>query len=193
MKITMTILLVLLASTACRTTPTPPPGQVAEDVAVLLAAGDVAKAEEAFRLLDDDGLDTAFGVLFARGREMAEQRDYGTCIRVNRFLVAHYPRRPDAREALLFALWLERARTGKPHDAATIKEMRALGAAVRTTEKDSPVWVDLALAQVAIDAGDLDAARAAMARFHARWNGHPASLGDYALEVDRWLASHTGA
>ena len=193
MKIIMTALLALTVLAACQTTRVPP-GQVAEDVAVLLAAGDVAKAEEAFRhLADDEGRDAAFPILFARGREMAEQRDYGTCIRLNRFLVTHYPKHMEAREALLFALWLERARTSKPHDGAAQKEMVALGTAVRSAEKNPPVWIDLALAQVAIDSGDVEGARAAMARFTARWNGHPASLSDYALELERWLASHLGA
>lgn len=190
MKTTMTVLLAVFALAACRTTQVDP-SRVADDVAGLLAAGDVAKAEEAFRTLSgDDARDAAFPVLFARGRELAEQRDYGTSIRINRFLVTHYRSRMEAREALMFALWLERARTGKPHDEATIKEMRALGAAVRSGEKDPPVWVDLALAQAGIDGGDLAGARAAMARFEARWNGHPASLSDYAIEMGRWLASH---
>ena len=75
-------------------------------------------------------------------------------------------------------------------DAATRKEMIAQSVALRKSQEVPPPWVDLALAQAAIDTGDLDGARTAMTRFNARWNGHPASLMDYALELDRWLASH---
>jgi hypothetical protein len=139
---------------------------------------------------DEEDRALAYPVLHGQARTAWEQRDYATCIRINRFLVAHYPERVSAREALLYALFMNRARTGEVPNAATLREMAELGTAIRKVSKQPPVWVDLALAQAAIDAGQVRTARSSMTRFRSRWNGRPAALGDYARELDRWLATH---
>jgi len=182
----------LLTAIACQSTGGGvPPERTANEVASLLVAGDTTRAEEQFRGIGDaSDRARAYPVLYDRARAMWEQGDHASCIRINRFLVAHYPDRVSAREALLYALFLDRARTGKATDGVTRREMAALGTAIRTAEKAPPIWVDLALAQVAIDGGDNRVARASMTRFRSLWNGRPASLGDYARELDRWLKTH---
>jgi len=180
----------LLFAIGCRSTGAPP-AQTAAEVAALLVAGDTARAEDRFGEIGaDDDRALAFPVLFGQAQTQWKQRDYASCIRINRFLVAHYPERVSAREALLYALFLDRARTGTVPNGATRREMQQLGTAIRKASKEPPLWVDLAMVQVAIDGGEGQLARAAMARFHSRWNGRPALLRDYAQELDRWLATH---
>jgi len=182
--------MLLLLVIGCQSTGVPPT-QIAADVAALLVAGDTARAEARFEEIGgDDDRALAYPVLHGQAETLWQQRDYASCIRVNRFLVAHYPDRVSAREALLYALFLNRARTGKVPGEATRREMAELGTAIRRVSKEPPLWVDLALVQVAIDGGDQRIARASMARFRSRWNGRPASLRDYAQELDRWLLTH---
>ena len=94
---------------------------------------------------------------------------------------------------MIYSLWLSRAQSGEPHDAATVQKIESIAARLRADGEPVPVWVDIALTQAAIDGGDLDAARTALARFNSRWNREPPALRAYATELDRYIESHSQA
>jgi hypothetical protein len=182
----------LLLVAACQSTEGPPPRDTAGEVAGLLVAGKTAEADARFATLaGENDRALAYEVLFDRARKLTGQRDYDSSMRINRFLVKHYPDRLSAREALLYALWLDRARSGEPHPDRTRREMEDLAVSIGKAGTP-PVWADLAMAQVAADDGNVTVARASMARFRSRWNGRPASLGSYVTEMERWIASNGG-
>jgi hypothetical protein len=179
----------LLLVSACQSTEGPPPRDTAGEMAGLLVAGKTAAADARFATLsDEDDRAFAYEVLFDRAKKLTGQRDYDSATRINRFLVKHYPDRLSAHEALLYALWLDRARSGRPAPDGTRREMENLAVTIRKAGTP-PVWTDLAMAQVAVDEGDVTVARASMARFQSRWNGRPSNLRSYVTEMERWIAS----
>ena len=165
---------------------------VGTEIAAHLVAGDVVAAEDALMTVEDpDDHAALYSLLFDRAQMFAADRDYDSCIRINRFLTRVYPEDRPAQEALVYSLWLARAQTGEAHDAATVAEIEAVSARIRAAGDPIPVWVDIALTQAAIDGGDLEAARIAMNRFNARWNREPPSLRAYAAELDRYIDTHS--
>lgn len=200
----------VLALVGCSSTPEPAPTptpaapvearayvdvqQVSLEVAAHLVAGDVAAAENAMMVVEEpDDYAAVYSLLFDRAQSLAGDQDYESCIRINRFLTRVYPDARSAQEALVYSLWLARAQSGAPHDAATVAEIDAVSARIRAAGDPVPVWVDIALTQAAIDGGDLEAARSAMNRFNARWDREPPSLRAYAEELDRYIDTHRAA
>ena len=194
MKMMLAVSIVLattLFAAACGSTPSAPPDETAGDVAAHLVSGDVAGAETRFREIEDEeGREAAYSTLFRKAKALCAERDYASCASINRFLVGRFPERAGPREALVYALWLDRAISGEPSSGATREEIRTHAASLRSSGETPPAWIDLALTQTEIDAGDVDAARSALARFTSRWDGRPPSLRDYAVELTRWIESH---
>jgi len=200
------LLAAVLFLAGCSSTPEPAPtpdveapayvdvAAVAGEIAAYLIAGDVLAAEELISGVErSEDYEAVYSVLFDRAQALADQRDYDSSIRIDRFLVSVYPDQRSAQEALIYSLWLARAQSGEPHDAGTVKEIESIAAQLRADGEPAPVWVDIALTQAAIDNGDLDAARTAMARFNARWDREPPSLRAYATELERFIESHSQA
>ena len=187
-----TMLSALLMLPACRTTGAPP-AEVAGEVAAQLVAGDVDAAGDRFDAIDDDDdLEVAFTVLYEQAESLYGQKDFASASRVLRFLVEHYPHARAPKEALFLSLFLDTWSQGKPPARETLKEMSELAKGVREGVDSPPYWLDLLSVHTAIDAGNLQVARASMARFKSRWSGEPAGIQDYVSELERWLSTHGG-
>jgi hypothetical protein len=205
-SIVLPLLAAVVVFAGCSSTPEPAPvaeepvehtvyvdvQEVAVEVGANLMAGDVVGAEEALMTVESpEDYQVLFSLLFDRAQGLARERDYEGCIRINRFLVKVYPEERPAKEALIYSLWLWRAQSGEPHDAATIAEIQAVTARLRADGGEVPVWIDIALTQAAIDGGDLEAARVAMNRFNARWDREPPALRAYVGELSKYIESNT--
>src|SRR5262249_58816101 len=107
------------------------------------------------------------------------------------FMSAHYPQSIAVRQALVYALFVERAGSEQP--AAEL--VQAFGKALAGLPKDAgdtAPWLELARAQQAIDSGDLTVAREAFARFNSAKKEKEAApeLTVYVEDIDRYLRSH---
>ena len=91
------------------------------------------------------------------------------------FACERYPGAVGARDSLVLALLLERgtADSAGPGPTAALEEAVA---DARALSPSPAIWVDLAAAQVEVDAGDLGRAQESFAAFLGAWTGQPASL-----------------
>ena len=187
------ILAALVALSACKSKgPTRSAEDAADEITAHLAADRREEADDVYKAVSSSERhrDVIYSTLWTRASERYDESDFASAAKVFGFLAEHYPRSTGAREALLYALVLERA--GKP-DVPTDKELAAMRDIIedlRKREKQPPVWLDLAAAQVEIDQGQLATARLRLERFKAGWDGSPAELHAYVTELDRYLDSH---
>lgn len=186
------LLPLLLASAACVAAPPGPPDAVAQALLVELDAGRSAQADELFESVRRDAVYTEeiYPVLFERARRRYGEGDFAGAADVLRFLSRHYGEAKAVREALLYALFLERASSPEP-DPARARELDAVVADLQARDAKTP-WLDLVVAQQRIDQGRLPEAREAFQRFVP--NGPPLTpeLALYVENVDRYLRSHGG-
>lgn len=183
------VLTLLLA--ACAGTPSGPPEMVAEGILADLDAGRPQAAAERFRAAaaDADVRQRIYPMLYGDARRRYESGDYASAGLCLEFLAEHYPDAAAVREALVYALFLERSRLPAADPELVERIGRAL-TAVHERSVDPPAWLDLVAAQNALDQARPEQARVALARFHAGWDGHPAGLQTYIEDLDRYLASH---
>jgi hypothetical protein len=175
----------------CASTPPGPPEEVAPEIVAHLDAGRNADAAELFERAADSqaGREALYPLLYDEARARFQEAEHQPAARVLGFMAARYPRALAVREALVYALFLQRAADAVP----TPELVRALGdalAELRTSASAPPPWLALAEAQQAIDRGELVTARAAFAGFQELWDGRPAELTVYVQDVGRYLASH---
>lgn len=182
-----------LLLTACAATPTPEPNALADLLVADLVAGDNEAAAKRFDpVADDEGYrERIYPIVFNAARGHYEQGGGQSAARLLRFLVTEFPNAPAAREALVYALFLDRAGSSAPAEEE-VKELGEHLAALRARDAAAPDFVHLIAAQAAIDRGDLDLARNDLDRFLERWDGRPADLLPYVEDLSRYLGSEGG-
>lgn len=183
---------VALAIVACKSTPEAPPAEAAGIIADRLMAGDTGGAEDMFDDIEDsdEHREITFAVLYEHAQGRYETRDYKSAVVILRFLVEHYPKARSPKEALLYAYMLDRARDGTMPDEEVLEQMDRLSDQLR--KNDAPVWVELVSAQTAADRKDWADARAHLSSFQKRWDGSPATLRAYTVEIERYVATNEG-
>ena len=62
--------------------------------------------------------------------------------------------------------------------------------AVQELDGPRPAWVQLVVAQQAIDRGDMREAAEAAALFRSAWDGHPPQLLAYVEDIERYVQTH---
>src|SRR5262249_34445064 len=138
------------------------------------------------------GREQLYPLLYEAARSRYQGGDAAHAAAVLRFMERQYPNSSAVQEALVHALFLERAASEHP-PADLVRELGdTLG---HLAQRDSPL-IELARAQNAIDRGDLGAAREALARYRAKpldAGATSAELSVYVEDVDRYLKSHAGA
>ena len=182
--------ILLGALTGCVTTPAGPPEEVAPKIAAALDSGNSKEAEQLFTASasEKEGSDQLYPLLYEEAHTRYKKGDSESSARLLKFMSGHYPRALAVREALVCALFLERA--GK--DAADPELLKTIDAAAQELRKSAapPPWLGLVEAQVAIDRGEPAAARDAFASFKKSWDGRPPELAIYVDDIDRYLSSH---
>ncbi len=170
------------------------PGDLAGEILADLDAGQVASAGNRFKrsARSTRSRETIYPILYEKARAGYEGADVQRAVVILRFLAAHYPRATAAREALLYSLFLERAKQPAA-ELEVVAEINLLIREIRAVSVSPPVWVDLITAQNEVDRGRLAEGRTALARFKANWNGNPAELVEYVEELERYFLSHSAA
>lgn len=186
--------LVLAAATlACRSTSVrfyDSPEEATQAILAAAEAGDTAEANRVFDSFARSSIqrDRVYATLYDAAQARYENGRAGDAALVLAFVTDRYPGAVAAKEALVYALFLERAERG----AADGELTAAIDAAVADVRAASPtpaVWVDLAATQAALDAGDRARAEDAFASFLGAWDGSPAELMTYVEDLDRRLQS----
>jgi hypothetical protein len=179
---------VLLAG--CASTPVGPPEEVAPRIVAALDAGKEHDAVELFEASarEKGAAERLYPLLYEEARARYQKGESEPSARVLAFMSRRYPEALAVREALVYALFLERAESEVPAPelvaaiGTAIEELRKAGA--------SPPWIALVEAQQAIDRGEPDAARAAFAGFKQDWDGRPEELTVYVEDIERYLVPH---
>ncbi len=182
---------VLLAALAgCASVPSGPPEELAPRIVALLDEGEIERAEELLEAAaKDDALrDQLYPLLYETARTRFESGEAQGSARILRLMLREYPDSSAVGEALLYALFLERAGTERPEPEL----VQEIGTAIARLKKDTTVtapWVDLVQAQQAIDRGDLALARESFARFQQARSETTAELTVYIEDIGRYLDS----
>lgn len=130
-----------------------------------------------------------YPVLYDAARGRFESGEPARAAQVLELLVDRHPTAAGSREALVYALFLERAEQGVATPDQTARLAEAI-AGLRGTSPQLVPWVDLAETQLRIDEGRLGEARDSFARFLGAWEGEPAGLLTYAEDLNRYLQTH---
>ena len=177
------------ASTSVRTFANP-----GEATQAMVLAAESGNQEEARRIFDSFARssvqrDKVYANLFNAAKTRYERGDGGAAASILQLVTAEYPAAVAAQEALVYALFVERAGAEGPSEGQTESMATAIYAAREASTQRSP-WVDLAATQVAIDRGDTSGARAEFDVFLQGWDGEPSGLLPYVEDIDRYLQSH---
>jgi len=183
------ILLVTLAS--CATTPPGPPEEVAPRIAVALDEGRAEEAEDLFEasISESGASEQLYPLLYEEAGTRYQKGESARSARVLGFMARFYPKARAVREARVYALFLERAH-GEAPTPELVKDIGAAVGELRKAGGDTPLWIGLVEAQLAIDRGEPLAAREAFAGFKKSWDGRPDELAIYVDDIDRYLISH---
>jgi hypothetical protein len=183
------ILLVTLAG--CATTPPGPPEEVAPRIASAIDEGRTEEAEELFEASTSESgaSEQLYPLLYEEANTRYQKGECANSARLLGFMARCYPKSRAVREARVYALFLERAHGDTP-TPDLVKDLSAAVAELRKAGGDTPLWIGLVEAQLAIDRGERPAAREAFAGFKKEWNGQPGELAIYVDDIDRYLISH---
>ena len=167
------------------------PEQAGQAILVALAEGRDADAARIHDAIASDPHDREhlYPVLYESARGRYEAGEPESAARVLEFLVERHPAAVASREALVYALFLQRAELEVP-DPTLNQRLEAAIDGLRASSPATPAWLELVETQLAIDAGRLDAARTSYDTFLGRWDGEPAALLVYVEDLGRYLASH---
>ncbi|MEE2940783.1 MAG: hypothetical protein VX460_10395 [Planctomycetota bacterium] len=182
-----------LVLAACQSTSVQTYSSPEEATRAIVAAAEAGDGVEASRIFDTFARssvqrDRAFAELFDAGVSRYEDGRYRAAADVFSFVCERYPRAVNAKECLVYALLLQRS-TSETAEPGLIAELDGAVAAARAASQAPAVWVDLAAAQVAIDANDLARAREDFAAFLGAWGGEPAALMIYVEDLGRRLGA----
>lgn len=183
----------ILALAACQSTSVQTYSSPGEATRAIVAAAEIGDAEEASRIFDTFARssvqrDRVLVELVDAGLGRLEAGRHRAAAGVLSFACERYPGAVGARDSLVLALLLERgtADSAGPGQTAALEEAVA---DARTVGPSPAIWVDLAAAQVAVDAGDQGRAQESFAAFLGAWTGQPASLTSQVEELRRRLGA----
>jgi len=184
-------LLIFLLLSSCASSPPAPPEDVAQQILVALEDDQPAQAERLFAQIADqrEHREKVYPVIYDAAGEHFSAGDVESATRLLRFMSDVYPDARSVDEALLYALFLERAEQAKPQ-AALLEEIESTLARLQSGPGDAAPIVDLVATQHAIDIDRLPDARLSFERFLANWDGSEGELITYVEDIDRYLASH---
>ena len=182
--------ILLVTLTRCVTTPPGPPEEVAPRIAKALDEGDTDEAEELFEASasESGATEQLYPLLYEEADQRYQAGESARSARLLGFMAKVYPNARAVREARVYALFLQRAH-GDP-TPELVKDIAAAVGELRKAGGDTPFWIGLVEAQLAIDRGESQAAREAFAGFQKAWNGQPTELAVYVDDIDRYLVSH---
>jgi outer membrane protein assembly factor BamD (BamD/ComL family) len=179
----------------CAATPPAPPEELANTLLTELEAGKVDEARKLFEIVEDDDeyRDKIYPVIYGSARTRYLEGNPSNAAVLLRFLREGYPDAHAVPEALLYALFLQRAGQAEA-DPALTAEIDSLVSDLREEKTTLPVWMDLIEAQQAFDRGDVELARAAYSRFLATWDRRPNDplLYVYVDDIGRHLDAGDG-
>jgi hypothetical protein len=157
----------------------------------LLDEGETGKAEDLFEASAraDAARDQLYPLLYETARARYELGEATGSAAILRFMAEQYENSRAVDEALVYALFLQRAGTEVP-PPELVQELGAAISRLRESATEAPAWVELAAAQQAIDRGDLGAARQAYARFQLAEKEASPQLTVYIEDIDRYLRTH---
>jgi hypothetical protein len=177
-------------ATACVAAPPLDPEQGAPRIVALLDAQKTREADELFEAEAREAAfrDALYPLLYAEARGRFEHGAAPGAATILRFMMRQYPGSIAVREALVYALFLERA--ASPQAAPElVAELGAVLATLQHEDVTLPPYVELALVQQAIDRGEPAVARDALARFQRAGTDAPPEIVLYAEDLDRYLRS----
>lgn len=182
-----------LALAACQSTSVRTYSSPEEATRAIIAAAETGDDVEASRIFDTFARssvqrDRVFAELFDAGVSRYEGGRYRASADVFSFVCDRYPGAVNAKESLVYALFLQRG-TMDGADAGLTAELQDAVADVRAVTEAPAPWVDLAATQMAVDSGDLPRARETFAAFLGAWDGTPSALMIYVEDLDRRLRS----
>lgn len=191
MRALMLATAVLVVNNGCQTTPPGPPAAEAASIVADLDADKPDAASGRFkRVTREQGFsDKLYPLLYEKARERYQRGDGAGASRILGFMSERYVHGTAVREALLYALFLERAGASKP-DPKLVDKLEAALLAAREKPANDSAWRELIETQIAIDRGRLPEAKEALKRFRAVWDGKPDALATYVEDVDRYLLSN---
>ncbi len=175
----------------CVAAPPGPPEEVAPKIIALLDAGKTDEAAELFEAAaDQEGArDQLYPLLYEQARSRYERGEARSSAGILRLMAREYPKSRAVSEALVYALFVERAGVEQP-TGEMVQELGSAIARLREGGVETPPWVELVQAQQAIDRGELGAAREAFARFQRTRTESTAELTVYTEDIERYLRSH---
>ena len=171
----------------CATTPSGPPEEVAPKIAAALDEGRTKDAQGLFEGSTSDS-EQLYPLLYEEANTRYQKGESAHSAGVLGFMSKNYPKARAVREARVYALFLERAHDDVP-SPELVKDLDSAVAELRKAGGETPHWIGLVEAQLAIDRGERPAAREAFAGFKKAWNGSPEELGIYVDDIDRYLNS----
>lgn len=183
----------VLALAACQSTSVQTYSSPEEATRAIVAAAEIGDVEEASRIFDTFARSSV-----QRDRVLVELTDaglgrldvgrYRAAAGILSFACERYPGAVEARDSLVRALLLERGTSDSAGPGLTA-ELEEAVADARAVSPSPAIWVDLAAAQVAVDAGELGRAKESFAAFLGAWTGQPASLTPQVEELRRRLGA----
>ena len=197
MRQTLLLTVLLLASSlgaSCASTAVQTFANPAEATKAMVVAAEAGDQEEARRIFNSFARssvkrDQVYASLFNAAETRYERGDGAGAARILELVTQEYPAAVAAREALVYALFVDRAGSEEPSESQ-IEAMELAIDAAREASPQPSVWVGLAATQVAIDRDNTTAARAEFDGFLQAWEGEPASLMPYVEDLDRYLQTH---
>lgn len=181
--------LTLLASACATTKSAGPPAEVADQIVLAIESDQDARASELFGRSNSDDRDSMYPRLYQAAQSRYEAGDNLASIELLRFMVENYPDAMSVRQALLYALFVERGTTAAPGPGWTEECDRTL-TQLRSSQSNLPQWADLCEAQLRADQGRTEDARRAFATFQKAWDGNPPELAVYVDDLKRYLDTH---
>jgi hypothetical protein len=175
---------------ACSTTKSAgPPAEVADQIVLAIESDQDARAGDLFDRATSDDQDSMYPRLYQAAQSRYEAGDNTGAIELLRFMVENYLDAMSVRQALLYALFVERGTVASAAPGWTEECDRTL-AQLRSSASSLPPWVDLCEAQLRADQGRTEDARRAFASFLQGWDGDPPELAVYVDDLERYLNTH---
>ena len=130
-----------------------------------------------------------FPILYDTAQARFEAGETQSSADVLRFVIDQHPDAVSHRQALIYALFLDRASQPEADRDLTTEIDQAIKG-LRELEANPVAWLDLVETQQQIDRGDTLAARKSFAKFLDGWDQEPVELMLYVEDINRYLSTH---
>ncbi len=194
MRIRLTLFLATLTVASCASTSVATFNTPEEATEAIVRAAEAGQDDEAQRIFDSFARssvqrDKVYGAMFSAAAARYERGEGRGAAHILSFMAEQYPAAVSAREALVYALFVDRASAEVAEESQT-EELALAVEDIRGKSGQTSAWVDLAATQVAIDRGDIATARSEFGHFLDAWDGAAIELVPYVEDIDRYLQSH---